>query len=375
VSTSSAEILSNCKRIVIKIGSSLLVDANTGRIHADWLKAFAEDVARCRARGQEVTIVSSGAIAVGRRHLSLSGGFLRLEELQAAAATGMLRLAHAYEDALAKHDVTLGQILLTLDDTESRRRYLNARSTLNTLLKAGAVPLINENDTVATDEIRFGDNDRLAARVAAMISADALILLSDIDGLYSADPASDAGATHIPVVGEITPEIDAMAGKAISSVGTGGMVTKLAAARVAMSAGCRMVITEGHAEHPVRLLEEGARCTWFMPTNSPRAARKEWIAGSLKPLGSITIDVGAEKALASGKSMLPAGITSVDGAFDRGDPILVKGAGGEELARGLSAYSADDIQLIKGHKTSEIEALLGYRGRDEVVHRDDLAIS
>ena len=370
----SPAILANCKRIVIKIGSSLLVDPDTGRVHGAWLKAFAEDVARCRARGQEVTIVSSGAIAIGRRHLNLNAGFLRLEESQAAAATGMLRLAHAYEEALARHDVTLGQILLTLDDTESRRHFLNARSTLNTLLKAGAVPLINENDTVATDEIRFGDNDRLAARVAAMISADALVLLSDIDGLYTADPASDADAVHIPVVDEITPEIDAMAGESISSVGTGGMVTKLAAARVTMSAGCRMVITKGYDDHPIRLLEEGARCTWFMPTNSPRAARKEWIAGSLKPLGSITIDAGAEKALASGKSMLPAGIASVEGTFDRGDPIVVKGTSDQELARGISAYSSTDIDLIKGHKTSETEALLGYRGRDEVIHRDDLAI-
>ncbi len=371
----STDILNACKRIVIKIGSSLLVDGETGRIHESWLKAFADDVARCRARGQEVTIVSSGAIAVGRRHLKLSGGFLRLEELQAAAATGMLRLAHAYEEALARHDVTLGQILLTLDDTESRRRYLNARSTLHTLLKAGAVPLINENDTVATDEIRFGDNDRLAARVAAMISADALILLSDIDGLYSADPVSNTGAKHIPVVEEITPEIDAMAGKAVSNVGTGGMVTKLAAARIAMNAGCRMVISQGHADHPVRLLEEGARCTWFMPKASPRAARKDWIAGSLKPMGSITIDAGAEKALASGKSLLPAGIASVSGTFERGDPIVVMNSLGAELARGISAYASTDIDLIKGHKTSEIEALLGYRGRDEVIHRDDLALS
>lgn len=372
---SSVDILRNCKRIVIKIGSSLLVDGDSGRVHGPWLKAFADDVARCRARGQEVTIVSSGAIAVGRRHLKMSGGYLRLEELQAAAATGMLRLAHAYEEALARHDVTLAQILLTLDDTESRRRYLNARSTLNTLLKAGAVPLINENDTVATDEIRFGDNDRLAARVAAMISADALILLSDIDGLYTADPASFPDAEHIPVVREITPEIDAMAGNAISSVGTGGMVTKLAAARVAMSAGCRMVITKGYSNQPVQMLEEGARCTWFLPKTSPRAARKEWIAGSLKPLGSITIDAGAVKALESGKSLLPAGIAIVEGVFDRGDPIVVKGMDGQELARGLSAYSSTDIELIKGHKTSEIEALLGYRGRDEVIHRDDLAIS
>jgi len=372
---SSADILRDCKRVVIKIGSALLVDSETGKVHIPWLRALSEDVASMRTAGKEVVLVSSGAIAVGRRHLKFGNGTLRLEELQAAAATGMLRLAHAYEEALARHDITLAQVLLTLDDTENRRRYLNARSTLNTLIKAGAIPLINENDTVATDEIRFGDNDRLAARVAAMVSSDALILLSDIDGLYSSDPSTSTDARHVPIVAELTPDIDAMAGKAVSTVGTGGMVTKLAAARVAMSAGCRMVITRGHDDHPIKNLEDGARCTWFLPPASPRAARKEWIAGGLKPLGAIVIDAGAEKALGGGKSLLPAGISAVAGTFERGDLIVVENSNGVEIARGLSAYSATDIGLIKGHKTSEIETILGYRGRDEVIHRDDLVIA
>lgn len=372
--STTADILTQSRRIVIKIGSALLVDADRGTIHRQWLQALAEDVARCRARGQDVIVVSSGAIAAGRRHLGFTDKALRLEELQASAAAGMLRLAHAYEEALARHKVTLAQVLLTLDDTENRRRYLNARNTLETLLKMGAVPLINENDTVATDEIRVGDNDRLAARVAAMISADTLILLSDIDGLYSSDPLVDPNAEWIPVVDEITPAIDAMAGKAVSSVGTGGMVTKLAAARVAMGAGCRMAITRGHMEHPIQALEDGARCTWFLPRSTPRAARKDWIAGSLKPLGAVVIDDGAEGALGKGKSLLPAGVTAVEGNFERGDPIVVCSTDGRKLAQGLSAYSAHDIDLIKGHKTSEIEELLGYRGRDEVLHRDDMVL-
>jgi glutamate 5-kinase len=370
----SAEILKLCRRIVIKIGSALLVDGDSGTIRRQWLQSLAEDVVQCRAHGQEVILVSSGAIAAGRRQLGFADKALRLEELQASAATGMLRLAHAYEEALARHDVTLAQVLLTLDDTENRRRYLNARNTLSTLLKMGAVPLINENDTVATDEIRVGDNDRLAARVAAMISADALILLSDIDGLYSCDPVVDPDAQWIPFVEEITTKIDSMAGRAVSSLGTGGMVTKLEAARIAMSAGCRVVITQGRKEHPVRTLEDGARCTWFLPHSTPRAARKEWIAGSLKPLGVVVIDAGAESALGKGKSLLPAGVTAVEGDFGRGDPIVVRCADGRQVAQGLTAYSSRDIGLIKGHKTSEIEELLGYRGRDEVLHRDDMVL-
>lgn len=367
--------LTTARRVVIKIGSSLLVDEEHGTIHRTWLAALAEDVARMRARGQEVAIVSSGAIAVGRRHLKFTGDTLRLEEKQASAATGMLRLAHAYQEELARHHLTLAQVLLTLDDSENRRRYINARNTMETLLRLGAVPLINENDTVATDEIRFGDNDRLGARVAAMISADTLILLSDVDGLYSADPRSDETARVIPEVHEITPEIEAMAGQTQSSVGTGGMVTKLVAAKVAMGAGCRMVIADGHDLHPIRRIEEGANCTWFLPTATPRTARKHWIAGTLNTAGTIHVDDGALKALKGGKSLLPAGVVHVEGKFQKGDAVVVVDAAGGEVARGLAAYSAEDARLLTGHKSSEIEALLGYRGADEVIHRDDLVLS
>ena len=371
----SADILSGCKRIVIKIGSSLLVDGKSGAIRRCWLNTLLQDIVSCLNQGQEIIIVSSGAIAAGRQKLGYLGKTLKLEEQQACAATGMIRLAHAYEEILATYGVALAQILLTLEDTENRRRYLNARSTLMTLLDAGVVPLINENDTVATDEIRFGDNDRLGARVSSMISADALILLSDIDGLYSADPSVDNDAVLIPLVTNITPDIDAMAGQSKSSEGTGGMETKLAAARIAMSAGCRMVITNGHRDYPIRSLKDGGSSTWFIPNSTPRVARKEWIAGSLKPQGRIIIDPGAEEALKAGKSLLPAGVLEVKGYFQRGDLILVLCSDGREIARGLSAYSSEDIVLIKGHKTNEIVSLLGYRGRDEIIHRDDMAVS
>jgi glutamate 5-kinase len=367
--------LAAARRVVIKIGSALLVDEEHGTIHRKWLAALAEDVARMCARGQEVLIVSSGAIAVGRRHLKFADGNLRLEEKQASAATGMLRLAHAYQEELAHHDLTLAQVLLTLDDSENRRRYINARNTLETLLRLGAVPLINENDTVATDEIRLGDNDRLGARVAAMVSADTLILLSDVDGLYTADPRHDTSATVVPEVREITPEIEAMAGQARSSVGTGGMVTKLAAARVAMGAGCRMVIADGHELNPVRRIEEGASCTWFVPQGTPRSARKHWIAGTLNPSGKLIVDDGALKALKSGKSLLPAGVVDAEGNFEKGDAVLVVNGDGREVARGLVAYSVADARLLMGHKSSEIEDLLGYRGIDELIHRDNLVLS
>ncbi len=367
--------LSTAKRVVIKIGSSLLVDQEHGTIHRTWLAALAEDVARMCERGQEVVIVSSGAIAVGRRHLKFADGNLRLEEKQASAATGMLRLAHAYQEELAHHDLTLAQVLMTLDDSENRRRYINARNTLETLLRLGAVPLINENDTVATDEIRLGDNDRLGARVAAMVSADTLILLSDVDGLYTADPRQDDSATIIPEVHEITPEIEAMAGRAQSSVGTGGMVTKLAAAKVAMGAGCRMVIADGHELNPVRRIEDGAPCTWFIPKGTPRSARKHWIAGTLNPSGKVIVDDGALTALKSGKSLLPAGVVGVEGNFQKGDAVIVVNGSGTEVARGLVAYSRDDARLLMGHKSSEIEYLLGYRGVDELIHRDNLVLS
>ena len=362
------------KRLVVKIGSALLVDEERGTIRRAWLQALAEDVTAARSRGQEVLLVSSGAIAVGRRHLALANGTLRLEEKQAAAATGMIRLAHAYQEALAVWDTTVAQVLLTLSDTEDRRRYIHARATLTTLLRAGAVPLINENDTVATDEIRFGDNDRLAARVAAMVGADTLVLLSDIDGLYTADPRSHASATLIPEVRAITAEIEAVAGTAAPGYGTGGMVTKLAAARIALAAGCRMVIADGKQAHPLARIADGARCTWFLPQASPQTARKRWIGGSLKPAGTLIIDEGAARALAAGKSLLPAGVVEVLGAFDKGDAVIVRTRDGRDLGRGLVAYAADDARRIIGGKTVEIAERLGYRGPDEIIHRDDLAL-
>jgi glutamate 5-kinase len=366
--------LDGAKRVAVKIGSALLVEESSGGIRRRWLEALADDVAALRAEGREVILVSSGAIAVGRRHLGLAAGSLRLEEKQAAAATGQIRLAHAYQEALARHGITVAQILLTLEDTEDRRRHLNARATLATLLKLGAVPVINENDTTATSEIRFGDNDRLAARVAAMIAADALVLLSDIDGLYTADPKLAAGARHIPEIAELTPEIEAMAGEALPGYSSGGMVTKLAAARIAVGAGCRMAVADGRRLHPLSAIAEGARCSWFLPAATPRNARKKWIAGALKPVGSLIVDDGALKALAGGKSLLPAGVVAVEGSFDRGDAVRVLDCAGREVARGLSAYSAGDARRIKGHKSREIEALLGYRGRDEMIHRDDLVV-
>jgi glutamate 5-kinase len=366
--------LKNSRRLVIKIGSALLVDEARGVLHHARLTGLADDVAALRTAGTEVIIVTSGAIAVGRRHLGFADGPLKLEEKQAAAACGQIRLAHAYQQALEQHDITVAQILLTIDDTEERRRYLNARNTINTLLTAGAVPVINENDTVATAEIRFGDNDRLAARVAAMMSADTLLLLSNIDGLYSADPLRDPNAEWIPQVDAISPEIEALAGAAVSADASGGMATKIAAARIAMAAGCHMVIARGDTERPVAALQAGARCTWFISQATPRAARKQWIAGSLRPRGALTIDAGAEAALADGRSLLPAGVSAIDGDFQRGEAVTVTNAHGKLLGRGLSAYSAEDARRIAGHKTGEIEAILGYRGRDAMIHRDDLVL-
>lgn len=367
--------LASAKRLVVKIGSALLVDDDSGDIRRKWLDALADDVAALRARNIEVVLVSSGAIAVGRRHLGLSGSTLRLEEKQAAAATGQIRLAHAYQETLARHDITVAQILLTLDDTEERRRHLNARSTLNALLKMEAVPVINENDTVATSEIRFGDNDRLAARVAAMISADTLVLLSDIDGLYTADPRKDKDAKFIAEVTELTSEIEAMAGEAPPGYSSGGMVTKLTAARIAMSAGCRMAIANGRRMNPLRAMLDGGTCSWFLPSATPKTARKRWIAGALKPKGKVAVDAGALGALKAGRSLLPAGVTQVEGRFERGDAVVVTDATGNEVARGLIAYNARDAKFIMGHKSREIAGLLGYRGRDEMIHRDDLVLS
>ena len=368
--------LSTARRIVVKIGSALLVDQTSGEVHHGWLQGLAADVAAFRARGAEIIVVTSGAIAAGRRHLRLSNAVLRLEESQAAAACGQIRLAHAYQAALAEHDVTVAQVLLTIGDMDNRRRYLNARNTISALLGLDAVPVINENDTVATAEIRFGDNDRLAAGVAAMMGADALVLLSsDIDGLYTSDPGSDDAAEWVPTVAHITPEIEAMAGAAGSSDSSGGMVTKLMAARAATASGCNMAIANGQGEQPLQGLLEGARATWFLAGASPNKARKQWIASALQPHGTLVVDAGAARALGSGKSLLPAGVTSVDGRFERGDAVAVRDAGGQELGRGLVAYSADDAARIIGHKTGEIEQILGYRGRDEMIHRDDLVLS
>jgi glutamate 5-kinase len=371
----AAEALAEARRLVIKIGSALVADG--GGIRQGWLETLAADVARCRGNGQEVILVSSGAIAVGRRHLGLLGRNLRLEEKQAAAATGQIRLAHAYQEALAKHAITVAQILLTLDDTEERRRHLNARATFAQLLQLGAVPVVNENDTIATAEIRFGDNDRLAARVAQMTSADMLVLLSDIDGLYTADPRREAAARHVPLVREISPEIERMAGPAAPGYASGGMVTKLAAARIAVGAGCRLVIAKGVAKNmgPLAAIEAGARATLFLPAGEPRSARKAWIAGAVNPMGTLFVDDGAALALSRGKSLLPAGVVTVEGDFDRGDAVIIRTRDGREAGRGLSAYSSADIRRIAGHKSGEIAAILGYRGRDEIVHRDDLVVS
>ena len=366
--------LTQARRIVVKVGSALLVDGETGRVNRTWLETLIEDLLRLRKRGQRVILVSSGAIALGRRRLGLKHGTLRLEESQAAAAVGQIRLAHAYKELLEGCDVTVAQVLLTLEDSERRRRYLNARATLESLLALGALPVINENDTVATAEIRYGDNDRLAARVAQMVGADCLVLLSDVEGLYSADPNREPGARFIHEVPQITPEIEAMAGSSASQVGSGGMTAKIAAARIAVAAGCHMCIAAGVHRHPLRRIEEGADCTWFVPTATPAAARKQWIAGTLRPAGAITIDAGALRALLEGRSLLPAGVTGARGRFDRGDTVSVLSADGAEIARGMVAYSDVDAARIMGRKSSEIADILGFRGRDEMIHRDDLVL-
>jgi glutamate 5-kinase len=351
-----------------------LVDAEKGRLNRAWLESLVADIARMHKRGQEVILVSSGAIALGRRHLGLAQGRVKLEESQAAAAVGQIRLAHAYKELLEAHDITVAQILLTFGDTEQRRRYLNARGTINTLLSLGAVPVINENDTVATAEIRYGDNDRLAARVAQMTAADCLVLLSDIDGLYTENPNENPKAEFLARVLDITPAIEAMAGGATSSVGSGGMQTKIAAAKIAVGAGCHLCIAKGAHQNPLKRIEEGARCTWFLPSSTPSAARKQWIAGTLRPAGAISVDEGAVRALMQGKSLLPAGVTRAVGRFDRGDTVSIVGPDGVEVARGICAYSDTDAARIIGRKSAEIETVLGFRGRDEIVHRDDLVL-
>ena len=368
-------VFAKASRIVVKVGSSLLVDAATGTLGRDWLKSLCEDIATLKMAGTDVILVSSGAVALGRRALKLKKGVLRLEESQAAAAVGQVRLAQAYAEMLAELGIVAAQVLLTLDDSEERRRYLNARATLMTLLSLGSVPVINENDTVATAEIRFGDNDRLAARVASMMSADRLVLLSDVDGLYTADPTRDASAEHISEVKVITPAIEAMAGDSVSGFGRGGMASKLIAAKIATQAGADVIIAKGKTLHPLSALSRAARCTRFHASTSPAAARKRWIAGGLKAEGTLHVDGGAVKALASGKSLLPAGVTRVDGRFERGDAVKVCGPDGREIARGIAAYSHADACAIAGRRTAEIETILGYRGRDAMIHRDDLALT
>ncbi len=366
-------MISDAHTIVVKIGSALLVDPDTGGLRADWLNALAEDVAALRAQGKRVVLVSSGAIALGRGVLGLPRTALALEQAQAAAAAGQIALARAYAEAFAPHGIAAAQILLTLDDTKHRRRYLNARATMATLLDLGALPIVNENDTVATDEIRYGDNDRLAARVAVMASADRLILLSDVDGLYTANPMLDPTATRLDRVETITPEIEAMAGGAASALSKGGMTTKILAAKTAMQGGCAMAIAKGEALNPLKALAEGGPCTWFIPPNDPPNARKQWIAG-LKPAGTLVIDDGAAKALANGRSLLPAGIRSVSGTFERGEAVTITTLAGTPLGAALAAYAADDARAIAGRRTDEIEAILGYPPRPAMAHRDDLVL-
>ena len=369
---SGSPTLATARLLVVKVGSALVVDHDAPR--AAWLASVAEDAAAARKRGTAVIIVSSGAIALARPVLGLLHPRLRLEEKQAAAAVGQIRLAQAWTEALAAQGLIAAQLLLTLEDTEDRRRYLNARATLTTLLGLGCIPVINENDSVATAEIRFGDNDRLAARVAEMVGADQLVLLSDIDGLYTADPKRDPAAQHIRVVETLTPEIEAMGGDPPPGYSSGGMRTKLAAARIATGAGCAMAIAVGATPNPLAALLRGARCTWFLPAPDGLTARKRWIAGSLHPAGRLVVDPGAARALAAGRSLLPAGVRAVEGDFDRGDPVLIQSTAGATLARGLTAYASPDAARIAGHRSEEIEAILGWRGRDEMVHRDDLVV-
>ncbi|MDQ2093043.1 glutamate 5-kinase [Rhodalgimonas zhirmunskyi] len=365
--------LSEARRIVIKIGSALLVDRTSRGLRAEWLKSLAEDVAWLKQGGADVVLVSSGSIALGRGALGLSTGELALEQAQAAAAVGQIRLARAYEEALAPYGITTAQVLVTLEDSANRRRYLNSRATLETLLSLGAVPIVNENDTVATDEIRYGDNDRLAAQVAVTVGADQLVLLSDVDGFYSANPGLDPTARRFERIDEITAEIEAMAGDAGTGLSKGGMKTKLMAAKTAIGAGCAMAITLGIPNNPLKALENGANATWFTAQGDPQAARKRWIA-SMKPRGALSVDDGAARALHRGNSLLPAGITLVTGSFGRGEPVEILDGHGHKIGQGLSRYTSDEAQAIKGHHSSEIEPLLGYPGRSVLIHRDDMAL-
>ena len=370
---SSRPDLGDFRRVVLKVGSALLVDRVRGRLRQAWLAALAEDIAELHGRGVEVLVVSSGAVALGRTVLGLAPGSLRLEDSQAAAAVGQIALARHWAEALGHHGITAGQILLTLSDTEQRRRYLNARATLAKLLEMRAVPVVNENDTVATSEIRYGDNDRLAARVATMIGADLLVLFSDVDGLYTAPPHLDPAARHLPVVERVTPAVEAMAGGAASELSRGGMRTKIQAAKIATGGGTHMVIADGRPKNPLGAVMAGGRCTWFLTAQTPTAARKTWIAGALEPAGTLHVDAGAARALGQGASLLPVGVTRVEGAFCRGDAVVIRGPAGV-LGRGLVAYDAAEAARIVGRASRDIEALLGYPGRAEMVHRDDMAL-
>jgi glutamate 5-kinase len=370
----SAPALTDFRRIVVKVGSSLLVDAAAGRVREEWLASLAQDIAALHRDKRDLLVVSSGAIALGRSVLRLPGGLLRLEDSQAAAAVGQIALARIWAEVLSRHGITAGQVLVTLQDTEERRRYLNARSTIERLLEWRAVPVINENDTVATNEIRYGDNDRLAARVATMASADLLVLLSDIDGLYDAPPGENKQAKLIPLVSQITPEIEAMAGAAGSELSRGGMQTKIEAGKIATRAGTHMVIASGRVPHALDAITRGAPCTWFLTPANPVTARKKWIAGSLEPKGILVIDAGAVAALRRGKSLLPAGVIRIDGQFARGDAVIIRGPDGEEVGRGLVAYDADDAEKIKGRSSADILLILGFEGRTEMVHRDHLVV-
>lgn len=365
--------INKAKRIVIKTGSSLIAGEG-GELRDMWIASLVEDIAKLKEDGKEVLLVSSGAVALGRQALQFGKKKLKLEEKQAAASCGQVELIRTYQRHLQPHGITAAQILLSIEDSENRRRYLNARNTMEMLLEMGALPIINENDTVATAELRFGDNDRLAARVAQMMSADMLVLLSDIDGLYTGNPQVKKDAKHVPIVEEITEKIEKMAGGSISAISSGGMVTKIAAAKIAVGSGCHTIITKGTEDHPIAALKKGGVHTIFKASESPKKARKRWIADTLAPLGEVIIDEGAVLALSKGKSLLPAGVKRVKGDFARGDAILVKTLNGKEVARGLSAYASSDIQKILGLKTDRLEEVLGFKGRAEVIHRDDLVI-
>ena len=363
-----------CRRIIVKIGPSLLVDYESGNLNTDWLSSLADDIAELRGQGKEIIIVSSGAIALGRTSLGLAGGTLLLDESQAAASVGQIALAHSYQEVFKARDLVAAQILLTLSDTEQRRRYLNARNTVTTLLDLGAIPVVNENDTVATSEIRYGDNDRLAARVGSMMSADCVVLLSDVDGLYTAPPNSHGDGELVELVPDITAEIEAMAGDVGTELSRGGMVTKIEAAKISVASGAHLVISSGKIQHPLKAIADGRQCTWFVADDNPVTSRKRWIAAGLEESGTLRIDAGARQALKNGKSLLPAGIVAVEGQFEKGDAVRITTEDGQEIGRGLTAYDHADANRIKGRNSREISHILGYRGKNEVVHRDDMVL-